>query len=130
MTGVVPALALAVLLSTHAPGAPAHISLRATFELQCGWPGPKIAAVFPAAERLAGPITVTIDGKRPAAVSRAGRTVTLTVARPNGVMCDSIGPGTVRIAFTSGIRNPAKPGSYRIALRHNSESATGAFDIR
>jgi hypothetical protein len=125
VTGIAPALALVIALSSHAAGAHARLSLRATFELQCGWPGPSLVVTFPA--RVA-PTAVLVDGKAPGRVTRSGSTVTLTVSRPQ-VLCDSIGPGAVRVVFTD-LRNPARSGRYRLALRHGGQTASGAFSIR
>jgi hypothetical protein len=123
------ALALIVAVSTHAPGAPVQLSLRATFELQCGWPGPRVAVTLPAAERLTPRTAAKIDGRAPEAVTQAGDTITFVIARPSGVMCDAIGPGTVRIVLT-GVRNPARAGRYAIRVRHGAETRSGAFSIR
>lgn len=135
MTGIAPALALAVMLSAHAQGAPVQMSLRATFQLQCGWPGPEVSVTFPARDRLPvrlGATGIFVDGKAPAAFSRIGRTVTFAIARPAGAMCDAIGPGVVRIVFTrvSRLRNPPVAGRYPISVRHGRETASGAFSIR
>lgn len=130
------ALALAITLSTHAAGAtPAAVGLRAGYDMQCGWPGPRIEVVFPAAERLPARISraaVLVNGKPPAAVARSGNVVSLTIARPSGAMCDVIGPGVVRVVFTraADIGNPRRAGSYRIAVRHGTEAVSGAFSIR
>lgn len=135
MPGVVSALALTVALSSHAAGATTQVGLRAGYDMQCGWPGPRIEVVFPAAERLPARMarrSVLVDGKPAASVTRAGHTVALTIAAPSGVMCDSIGPGMVRILFTRAahIGNPRRAGRYRLTVRHGTEAASGAFSIR
>jgi hypothetical protein len=128
--------ALVVSLGTHAAGAgPVAIGLRATYDMRCGWPGPSIAVVFPAAERLpahVGRAAVQVNGKPPAAVTQTGRTVSLTIARPAGAMCDSITEGTARITFTraAGIRNPSRAGQYEIEVRHGTTALSGRFSIR
>jgi hypothetical protein len=132
--GVSTALALLAALSTHAPATPVQLSLRATFELQCGWPGPSVAITFPAREGLPAhiaPATVAVDGRHPASVERRGRVLTLAVARPGGVICDSIGPGVVRIVFarTAGIRNPDRPGTYTLRAAHGASTASGTFRV-
>ncbi len=111
------------------------IDLRATFELQCGWVGPRIDVIFPKAQRLpvrVAPEAVLVDGRRPAAVTRSGQTVSLTIPRPTGVMCDSIGPGTVRIRFTSAARigNPRHAGRYTVHAEHGASVATATFAVR
>ncbi|HUZ99382.1 MAG TPA: hypothetical protein VMU74_08480 [Gaiellaceae bacterium] len=135
MPGVVSALALTIALSSHAAGAQVQIAVRATYDMQCGWPGPRIEVVLPSAERLPARITrtsVLVDGKPPAAVARSGQTVSLTIVRPSGAMCDVIGPGVARIVFTHAahIGNPGRTGRYRLSVRHGSEAVSGAFSIR
>lgn len=135
MPGVVSALALTIALSSHAAGAQVQIAVRATYDMQCGWPGPRIEVVLPSAERLPARITrtsVLVDGKPPAAVARSGQTVSLTVARPSGAMCDAIGPGVVRVVFTraANLGNPRRVGRYRLTVRHGNEMMSGAFSIR
>lgn len=133
MAGIAP---VAIALSSVLAGAtPVAISVRTEYAMQCGWPGPRIEVVFPAAERLPAriaPAAVRMNGKPPAAVARSGSTVTLTIARPSGVMCDAIGPGTARIVFARAARigNPRRGGRYRLTVRHGGQSATGAFSIR
>jgi hypothetical protein len=132
MAGVIAAV---LVLSSYAAGhTPISVEVRAGFELQCGWPGPRIDVVFPAEERLPAKVertAVRVDGKPPAAVSRSGRTISLTIARPAGVMCNAIGPARVHILFTrdAHIGNPAHAGTYRLAVRHAPETVSGAFSI-
>jgi len=132
--GVSTALALLVALSTHTSASPVQLSLRATLELQCGWPGPSVVVTFPAAEGLPAriaPASVLVDGRHPASVERRGRSVTLGVARPGGVMCDSIGPSVVRIVFAraAGLRNPDRRGTYALRATHGASTATGTFTV-
>lgn len=133
MTGIVPAV---IALSSVLAGAtPVAITVHAGYAMQCGWPGPRIVIVFPAAERLPariGPDTVRVNGKPAAAARRSGSAVTLTIARPRGAMCDSIGPATVGIVFTRAARigNPRRSGRYRLTVRHGDEAVSGAFSIR
>jgi len=110
------------------------IELRGTFELQCGWVGPHISVMFPKAERLPtriAPEAVLIDGNHPTAATRSGRTVSLTIAPPTGVLCDSIGPGTVRIRFTRAARigNPRSAGRYTVHAEHGASVATATFAV-
>lgn len=125
---------LAITLSSHAAAArPVAIALRATMSLQCGWPGQALDVVFPAAERLSNSIprsAVLIDGKQPAAVTRSGRTVSLSVTRPQ-VLCDAIGPATIHVTFTraAGLGNPQRAGVYATTLGHGAQRARGNFEI-
>jgi hypothetical protein len=126
---------LAITLSSHAAAArPVAVELRATISLQCSWPGPELDVVFPSAERLPKTIAraaVRVDGILPGAITRSGRTVSLSLARPQ-VLCDAIGPAAVRVTFTraAGLGNPQRAGSYVITLGHGAQVARGSFDTR
>ena len=99
---------------------PAALTLRLSYAMQCGYPGPGPVAVrLPAAERVPASIprpAVLVDGKAPSAVRVAGHVVTVALPPRPQVMCDSIGPGTLTIAFTraAGLGNPARAGSYTV----------------
>lgn len=91
--------------------------------------------IFPTAERLPArfaPGAVLVNGSRPAAVTRSGQTVSITIPRPTGVMCDSIGPSTVRIGFTRAaqIGNPRRAGRYTVHAEHGASIATATFAVR
>jgi hypothetical protein len=133
---IVGTLTLAIALSSHAAGArPVAIGLQATYPMQCGWPGPTIDVVFPVAERLRArflPSSILVDGKPPTAVSRSGRTVELSIARPGDVLCDAIAPGTAHVLFTrtAGFGNPVRTGTYAIAVTHGRSTVRGSFRMR
>ena len=126
---------IAIVLSSHATAArPVAVALRTTMSLQCDWPGPALDVVFPAAERLPKAIprsAVLVDGKPPTGVVRSGRTVSLSVVRPQ-VLCDAIGPATVRVTFTRAARlgNPKRAGAYAITVGHGGQAARGSFVVR
>jgi hypothetical protein len=126
---------IAIALSSHAAAArPVAIALRTTMALQCGWAGPKLEVVLPAAEHLPNTLprsAVLVDGDQPAAVTRSGRTVSLSVARPQ-VLCDAIGPASVSVTFkrAAGLGNPKQAGAYAITLGHGAEKARGTFVTR
>jgi hypothetical protein len=127
------AAVMSVSLSSHAAARPVAIEVRTTLSLQCGWPGPEMDVVFPSAERLPNTIpraAVRVDGRPPAAVTRSGRTVSVLVSRPQ-VLCDAIGPATVRVTFTraAGLGNPTRAGIYAIAVDHGGQTARGTFGI-
>ena len=133
MAGLAPVL---VALSSSLAGAtPVAVDLDAGLKLQCGWPGPRVEVVFPAAERMPAqiaPAAVLVDGKHPAGVTGSGRTISISIARPGGVMCDVIGPGRVHLVFTRAahLGNPVRAGRYRLVIRHGAETESGAFSIR
>lgn len=124
-----------IALSSYTAAArPVAIVLRLHYEMQCGWPGPTIAVTFPALERMPSSVprrAVLVDGKEPTAAMLNERTVSLTIARPAGVMCDVIGPGIARVAFSraAGFGNPRRPGTYAIVARHGAISLRADFLI-
>lgn len=127
---------LSIALSSYSAAAkPVAITVQLRDEMQCGWPGPRIAVTFPTAERVASSIprqAVLVDGKEPAAVVLSGRTVTLMVARPTGVMCDVVGPGTATIAFAraAGLGNPRTRGVYAVSVQRGKLVLHTSFRIR
>jgi hypothetical protein len=133
---IVAAVAMAVSLSSHLAGAaPVAMQLRLTYEMRCGWPGPRIDVVFPSTERLPARVArtaVLVDGRPAAGVTRSGRSLSIMVAPPAGVQCDLIAPGTVRVNLTRavGLGNPHRPGTYAISARHGALSFRGSFTIR
>lgn len=133
MTGLAPVL---VALSSSLVGAtPVAVDLHAEFEMQCGWPGPRVTVVFPDAERMPArisPAAVLVDGRQPAGITRAGHAISISIARPGGVMCDAIGPGRVHVVFTRAAQlgNPSRAGRYQLVVHHGAETASGAFNIR
>ena len=127
---------LSITLSNYGAAArPVAITVRARYEMQCGWPGPTIAVTFPTAERMPSsipPQTVLVNGKKPVAVTLNGRTVLIGIARPSGVMCDVIGPGTATIVFTraAGIGNPKARGVYSVSVQRGKLVLGTSFRIR
>jgi hypothetical protein len=53
------------------------------------------------------------------------------VTRPQ-VLCDAIGPATVRVTFArgAGLGNPPRVGVYAIALGHGAQAERGSFETR
>ncbi len=125
----------ASLVATAAPrshGAPARLTLRATFELQCGRAA-GVTVGLPAAMglRTIKPAAVTVNGVHPASVRTSHHVVRVTMPPPQGMICNSIAPAplTVRFNGTAGLVNPAKPGSYAVWLRARGETASGHLRI-
>ncbi len=117
--------------SSHAAH-PAALTLRATFELQCGRAG-DVTVGLPAAmgTRTIAPASVTVNGTHAAAVRVSHHVVQVTLPPPRGVICDSIGPGrvTVRFSAAAGLVNPAHAGSYPMWLRARGQTAVGRLGI-
>lgn len=126
---MIPAPTLSVTLSTpHAGSRPVVATLRAHYEMQCGWPGPGSLAIrFPAGMLPARvpAASVLVNGARATAVNSSSARRQLAVALPPRpqVMCDSIGPGTLTVVFTRASRlgNPKAAGSYVIRATHAAE---------
>jgi hypothetical protein len=73
------------------------------YPLVCGHPTGSLKVVFPASTKIPATIaakTVLLNSVVPARVAVSGHTVTITAARPTGIMCHSITLGVLEIAFT------------------------------
>jgi hypothetical protein len=133
---IVAAVALMVSLSNHRAGVdPVVVSLRMTYEMRCGWPGPGLVVVFPAAEHLPATVprsAVLVNGKPAAGVAHSGRQLSIAIPPPAGVQCDVIAPGTATVVFTrtAGLGNPRWPGTYSLSARHGTLVLRAAFAIR
>ena len=102
------ALAIVVLLAATgaatAAAGPSGVKVSAAgYPLVCGRPTGSLKVVFPASTKLPATIaakTVLLNSVRPARVSISGQAITITAARPTGIMCHSISLGVLEIAFT------------------------------
>ena len=111
---------------------PASLTLRATFELQCGRAA-DLTVGLPAAMglRTIKPAALTVNGVHPASVRTAHHVVQVTMPPPRGMICNSIGPARVTVRFTraAGLANPTKPGSYAVWLKTRGQTAAGRLRI-
>jgi hypothetical protein len=59
------------------------------------------------------------------------RTLTITMPLPTGVMCNVIGPGTVKILVSRGalIGNPMSAGTYDLGVRYRAETLQAKLKI-
>jgi hypothetical protein len=127
---------MTVTASPHAAGARGvRLTVTLRYEMQCGYPGAgalvvtfpravKLPARFPAASvRLAG---------RPVVARVRGRKVTVRVGPHKGLMCDLIGPGSLKLAFTQAAKlaNPGQAGSYRFTATHHERAFTAMLAIK
>ncbi len=113
------------------------VRLTATFryEMQCSYPGAgPVVVTFPSALKLpkrfaAG--SVKLAGK-PVAVKVKGRRVTVTIAPPKGVLCGTLGPGSLTLVFTrkAKLQNPRRAGSYRFTAKHATHSFAAKLAIK
>ena len=114
-------VALALVASLAAPSGPSVAV--SGFPIVCGRPLGTVKIVFPARVRLPAhiaPAAVGLNGLAPAHVGVAGRTVTIVLSRPKGVMCHSIVLGHLAIRFTGAAR--VHVGTARTAtVRHGTQ---------
>ena len=124
------------LSNVHAGVRPVALVISVHSELQCGKLRPgTLAVAFPAATRLPKAIpasAVTVGGEHPSSVKLAGRTLSITIPPPAGVMCDSIAPGTAKILVSrvAQVGNPAAAGSYKLGVRYRTEALAATFTIK
>jgi len=126
--------ALTVLLSIHAPHArDVRATLTFRYDMQCGYPGPD-ALVLHFPQRVPQHLArkaVLLDGKPVPAVTVLGHRVTLRMPPRPIVMCDSIGPGRLTVAFTRAahLTNPVA-GRYRIVATKGTMRFSAPVTIR
>jgi hypothetical protein len=110
------------LSSTRAGARPVVLKLTVRTELQCGrLVGGTVAVRLPRGAHVPRSISrsaALIGGKPAAGVAIAGRTLTIAVPQPRGVICTVIGPGRAVVTLTraAGLGNPARAGRYLYAV--------------
>lgn len=117
---------------------PVQLTLTLHQELQCGrLRGRSVLVVLPrafAVPRRIVPAAVQVGGETPLAVlvSRRARSVRITLPPPPGLICDSIGPGSISVVFEKAahLGNPAKPGHYRVSITVGPEHLVARIRIR
>jgi hypothetical protein len=122
------AQSMAVAASSHTAGAQrVHLTLTFRYEMQCGYAGAgPLVVTFPSALKLPKRFaahSVKLAGEAVAA-KRRGHRVTVTVPPPTGVLCGTIGPGSLRLVFTrkAKLANPLRAGSYRFGATHTTHA--------
>jgi hypothetical protein len=133
---VIPAQTLAVTVSTHHAGArPVTVELVLRYEMQCGWPGPGTLTIrFPSAVVLPKSLSesaVLVDARPATSVQMKGHVVTLGLPKRPRIMCDVIGPGTLKVVFTraANLGNPKATGRYEVTATHPTVSVAGRLVI-
>ena len=127
--------AAASLSSAHAGARPVALVVSLRTELQCGkLRGSSLALTFPAAARLPrtiGASAIAVQGKQPSSVKLANRTLSITLSRPTGVMCNVIGPGTAKIVVSRAAQlgNPATAGAYKLGVHYGTETLQATLKI-
>jgi hypothetical protein len=103
------------------------LTLAVRTELQCGrLNGGELVVRLPVQERLPATVAasaVLVGGKPSGAVAVAGHTLTVSIPRPRGMMCDVIGPGTVTVVLTraANLGNPKSAGSYPLVVARGAD---------
>jgi hypothetical protein len=127
--------ASASLSSAHAGDRPVALVVSLHTELQCGkLRGGALALTFPAAVQLPRTMhasAIAVQGKQPSSVKLANRTLSITMSRPTGVMCNAIAPGTAKILVSRAAQlgNPAAAGAYKLAVHYGTESLVATVKI-
>lgn len=126
-----------VLLSTVKAGAErVALTVRLQTVLRCGRPtGAAVVVTLPRAARLPHAIaaaSVRVNGKAPARVAVAGRSVTVGLPIVHGITCNSLTAGTLQVAFApaAALGNPAAAGTYAIAIRQGQSARTVSIAIQ
>ncbi len=126
---------MTVAVSTNAAGADqVKLTLTMRYEMQCGYPGAgPLVITLPSAETVptAFPKKSVVVGGIAAVTKVSGHTVTVTIPKYKGFICDVMGPGKLQVIFTSraGLGNPASAGSYRITALHARRTFGAAMAI-
>jgi hypothetical protein len=121
------------------PGAagerPAALTLKLRYEMTCGQPGTgPVVVVLPARMLVPASIAraaVLVRGRAAPSVHVNGHVIVIGLPRPPEVICQSIGLGTLTLAFTPAARfgNPLAPGTYNVRARVGGRSFTAALTI-
>ena len=125
----------ATLSNTHAGARPVVLTLALRTELQCGrLVGGALMVRLLAQERVPARVAakaVLVGGKPAGAVAVAGHTLTVSIPRPPVVMCDVIGPGTVKLVLTraANLGNPKAAGSYPLVVTRGADQFKTTFKI-
>jgi hypothetical protein len=128
--------ATTALSSSKAGAKHVTLTISLTTELQCGrlMGSRTLAVTLPAKVKVpatVAPAAVTVGGKAASSVSVAGRAVTISLAPPRGMMCDSITTGLAKIVFlpAAGLGNPRAPGTYTVRVAHGNDAFAAPLKI-
>jgi hypothetical protein len=106
---------MTVMLSNRQASArPVALTASLHYEMQCGYPGQApVRLTVPAPPGQLERSAVLVNGRAATAVSTKGRVVTIGMPKRPEILCDAIGPGTLKLRV-AGLRNPAAAGTYRV----------------
>ena len=128
--------ATVTLSSTKAGARSVRLAIKLPAVLQCGYPrGGAVVVTLPQASRVPhaiGRTAVKVNGKLAGSVAVVRRSVTVTMPRPAGMLCDSMTDGTMLVAIGAGAKlgNPPKAGMYRIQIKRGPASYAAPITIR
>src|SRR5581483_867548 len=121
-----------IIVAPLTGGAPDAVNFQspnhdATILLSSAKAGADVVVTLPRAARVPRSIAssaVRVNGKAPSRIAVAGRKVTVGLPAVNGITCDSITDGVLKVTFAGGaaLGNPSAPGTYAIAI-HRGASA-------
>jgi hypothetical protein len=127
--------ASASLSNVHAGARPVALVVSLHTELQCGkLRGSALALTFPASAKLPRTVpasAIAVQGKQPSSVKLVNRTLSMTLPRPIGVMCNVLAPGTAKILLSRAalLGNPASPGVYTLAVQYGMQKLQAPLKI-
>jgi hypothetical protein len=130
-----PQSATVVASPSRAGARPAALTVRLSYEMQCGYPGPgPIVVRLPGGERVPAAIAssaLLVNGKPAPGVHVAGRVVSVDLPSRPAIMCDVIGPGTATVVFTraAALGNPPRAGSYAVTVTRQGSSVAARLAI-
>lgn len=133
--GGAPDSATIVASPAAAAARPSALLLKLHYDMLCAQPGRgPVYVTFPRALRLPARIAraaVRVDEKTAPSVTVHGRTATVGLALNSNVICQSLVPGTLRIAFTRAAKlgNPAHAGTYQIRAQVGMHSFVARLRI-
>jgi hypothetical protein len=130
-----PQSATATAAPSRAGARPAALTVRLSYQMQCGYPGPgPIVVRLPAGERVPAtivPSSLLVNGRPAPGVHVTGRAVSIELPSRPTIMCDVIGPGTATVVFTraADLGNPARAGSYTVTVTRQGSSSAARLAI-
>jgi hypothetical protein len=127
---------MTVAASSRAANArPVRLTFTLRYEMQCGYPGAgALVVTFPSTVKLPqrfAPAMVKLDGKSSTSTVN-GRRVTVTIPPPQGILCETMGLGSVLLTFTARAKlaNPPRAGRYRFTASHGERKFAAKLAIK
>ena len=114
---------------------PVALTITLGYEMQCGYPGSGSLVVgLPATEQLPKSFSrgaATLNGKQAQVGFATGKALRVALPPRPEIMCDVIGPGTLRLVLTkaANLGNPRRPRSYPISVNVDGRSFRTSLHI-